>query len=103
MAAVVVAGVAVVLRRDAAERFVSWDYGGAPSFEKQLRHFQLLVGSREGSYSVPLAHVGRIRPFEIAPRFEAVSATSVREQSDWDAVPLVIRSRVKSALTSGER
>ncbi len=88
----------VIGGRDAAERFVSWDYGGAPSFDEQLRHFQLLVGSREGSYAPAPRHAGRIHPFAIAPDYDAVSATAVRERREWGAVPAAIRDSVRKAL-----
>ena len=91
----------VIGGRDAAERFVSWDYGGAPSFDEQLRHFRLLVGSRGGAYVPATRHAGRIHPFEISPDYDAVSATAVREQGRWSAVPPVIRGAVRRALAGG--
>ncbi len=91
----------VISGRDAAERFVSWDYGDAPSFDEQLRHFQLLVGAREGIYAVAPQHAGRIHPFEISADYDAVSATAVRERSEWSVVPDVIRDSVRKALVGG--
>ena len=91
----------VIGGRDAAERFASWDYGGAPSFDEQLRHFRLLVGSRRGAYVPAPRHAGRIHPFEIPPDYDAVSATAVREQGRWSAVPRVIRGAVRQALAGG--
>ncbi len=88
----------VIGGRDAAERFVSWDYGGAPSFDEQLRHFQLLVGSRAGTYAPAPRHAGRIHPFEIAAHYDAVSATAVRERREWSAVPRVIRGSVRQTF-----
>ena len=91
----------VIGGRDAAERFISWDYAGAPLFDEQLRHFQLLVGSRAGTYAPAPRHAGRIHPFEIAAHYDAVSATAVRERRAWSAVPRVIRDSVRRALAGG--
>lgn len=92
----------VIAGRDAAERFVDWDYGDGPRFSKQLRHFQLLVASREGNYDVPGKHVGRILPFAIDIRFDRASSSAVRRAvrsgEQWDhIVPTTIRGAVREA------
>ncbi len=93
----------VISGRDAAERFVSWDYGDAPSFDEQLRHFQLLVGSREGVYRVAPQHAERIHPFEISNEYDRVSASAVRDQLDLKTVPEAIRHSVAKAFAGCRR
>lgn len=89
----------VISGRDAAERFVGWDYGDAPSFEEQLPHFHLLVGGRDGAYEVADEHRGRIHPFDLPGRFADVSATNVREDGNWNVVPASIRKQVRAAMS----
>ncbi len=69
----------VIAGRDAAERYVSWDYGEGEPFSLQLRRFELLVGSRRGQYRPPAELVGRVRPFLMQDRHGATSSTGVRE------------------------
>lgn len=69
----------VLCGRDAAERFVRWDYGELPSFSEQLREFQMLVASREGDYSVPLEYAGRIHCLEMPVGYDDDSSSAVRE------------------------
>jgi len=91
----------VISGRDAAERFAAWDYGDAASFDEQLRHFQLLVGSRNGAYRVEPRHSRRIHSFAISTEYNRVSATAVRDQLDLKTVPEAIRDSVKKAFVGG--
>lgn len=52
----------VIAGRDAAERYVTWDYGDMEPFSEQIKHYKLLVGSRRGPYVVRPDHAGRILP-----------------------------------------
>ena len=64
--------------RDAAERFVNWDYGRPGAFLEQLREFELLVAPRGGTYEPPAEMRGRI---DMLPEFtgqDEVSGTEVR-------------------------
>ena len=68
----------VACGRDAAVRYITWDYGSGATIQQMLREFKLLVAPREGSYSVPpgLAHAIRT----LAPiHFDECAATRVRE------------------------
>jgi nicotinate-nucleotide adenylyltransferase len=66
--------------RDAAERIVTWDYGQPGALPAMLRGFELLVASREGSYSPPPEIRQAIHPLELPGEYDAVSATGVRER-----------------------
>ena len=68
----------LICGRDAAERIVDWDYGDGPDFAKQLRQFQMLVGSRGEGYHIPARYQGRIHCVELPPGLSEVSATEVR-------------------------
>lgn len=48
----------VVCGRDAAERYLTWNYGSPDAVEQMLKQFRLLVASRHGSFLAPehLAH-----------------------------------------------
>ena len=97
----------VIAGRDAAERYVSWDYGDREPFREQLRRFKLLVGSRGGSYQVPPEHAGRILLFEIAPEHTATSSSTVRRAiahgGDWHRlVPAEIHEGVAAAYAGGD-
>jgi len=65
--------------KDAAERIVHWDYGGGPSFRKQLEEFRLLVASRQGEYQAPCGYEGKIGPIALPPAWDEVSSSTVRE------------------------
>lgn len=66
--------------RDAAERFVSWDYGdGVPSIAEQLREYRLLVCQRNGGYVPPTGLDFGIRLLESAESWDEVSSTQVRQ------------------------
>lgn len=92
----------VLAGKDAAERFASWDYGDGMPYSEQLRHFRLLVASRDGDYRVPAQHAGRILPFGIDARYSEASSSAVREAvrsgAGWHhIVPAAIRDAVATA------
>lgn len=94
----------VLAGRDAAERFASWDYGDGMPFAEQLRHYRLLVASRDGDYDVPAEHAGRILPFSIGARYNEASSRAVREAvrrgDGWDhIVPAAIRDAIGAAYS----
>ena len=68
----------LICGRDAAERIVNWDYGDGPDLAKQLRQFQMLVGSRGEAFRIPAPYQGRIHEVELPPELSEVSATEVR-------------------------
>ena len=72
----------VVCGRDAAERFVGWDYGALPAFSQQLGEFQMLVASREGEYDVAPEYAGRVHLVEMPPGYDEHSSSAVREAMD---------------------
>lgn len=69
-----------VCGRDAAERFVNWEYGRPGAFLEQLREFELLVASRGGDYEPPKEMRDRIHSLPEPPGYGAVSATEVRRR-----------------------
>ena len=73
------ADIHLICGRDAAERIVNWDYGDGPDFAKQLRQFQMLVGSRGAGYHIPARYQGRIHRVELPLWLSEVSATAVRQ------------------------
>ena len=92
----------VIAGKDAAERYAGWDYGDGMLFADQLRHYRLLVASRDGNYRVPAQHAGRILPFGIDARYDAASSSAVRAAvrsgARWDhIVPAAIRNAVGAA------
>ena len=66
--------------RDAAERIVNWDYGAPDAFSNMLREFHLLVAPRDGEYVIPEQHRHAIANLPLAPEYQAMSATDVRER-----------------------
>ena len=97
----------VIAGRDAAERYVNWDYGDREPFGEQLERFKLLVGSRGGGYQVSTEHAGKILPFEIAPEHGATSSSTVRSAiargEAWHhLVPAEIHERVAAAYAGGD-
>jgi nicotinate-nucleotide adenylyltransferase len=65
---------------DAAERVIRWDYGEAGAIERMLEEFSLLVAPRTNGFSPP-EHLGhRVRALDVAPGFEDISSTEVRER-----------------------
>ena len=89
----------LICGRDAAERIVNWDYGDGPDFAKQLRQFQMLVGSRGEGYHIPAHYQGRIHCVELPLWLSEVSATEVRQaviQSEaWEhLVPAAVANEI---------
>ncbi len=89
-------GLAFLCGRDAAERFVSWDYGtaGLP------RGFGLLVAAREGEYNPPPELPARVTRLRGGAESSCISATEVRRRiaagEPWEhLVPKVIHSHVR--------
>ena len=92
----------VIAGRDAAERYVTWDYGDMEPFSEQIKHYKLLVGSRRGTYMVAPEHSGRILPFNISRGYDNISSSrirhAIRSGKDWRyAVPGAIRFLVARA------
>lgn len=92
----------VIAGRDAAERCAGWDYGDGMPFAEQLRHYRLLVASRDGDYRVPARHAGRILPFGIDAGYDVASSSAVRGAvrtgAPWGhIVPAPIRDAVGAA------
>ncbi len=88
-----------VCGRDAAERVVNWDYRREGALEEQLREYQLLVAPRRGLWRPPEHLRHRIHELALAPDYEEVSASEVRERircgEAWEhMVPLPIRQMV---------
>ena len=73
------ADIHLICGRDAAEHIVNWDYGDGPDFAKQLRQFQMLVGSRGEGYHIPARYQERVHCVELPLRLSKVSATAVRQ------------------------
>lgn len=73
-------GLVFLCGRDAAERFVNWDYGRPGAVAEMLAEFELAVADRQGSYVPPPEFAGRIRPLRLAPGLDEVSATEVRRR-----------------------
>ena len=85
--------------RDAALRIANWDYGDGPSFASQLEEFQLLVASRQGTYSPPEEYRGRIHAVELPTSLDQVSSSAVRqaieEGKPWEPfVPEAVASEI---------
>jgi nicotinic acid mononucleotide adenylyltransferase len=70
----------VLVGRDAAERIVHWDYGGAGAFRDQLREFELLVAARHGQYDPPAGLAPWIHALDVAGEFDHISSTEVRRR-----------------------
>ncbi len=92
----------VITGRDAAERCVTWDYGGGQPFSEQIKHYKLLVASRRGAYAVAPELANRILPFKIAAQFDTTSSSGVRQAirsgTPWHhMVPPEIRDAVGTA------
>jgi nicotinate-nucleotide adenylyltransferase len=66
--------------RDAAERFVSWNYMEGQSWLEMLNEFELLVAPREGQYKVPPEMRHAIYPLAVDHEWDDVSSTEVRRR-----------------------
>jgi nicotinate-nucleotide adenylyltransferase len=87
--------------RDAAERVVNWDYGRPDAFAGMVRAFDLLVAARGGAYEPAPNLAEHVRPVEVAPGLEAVSASEIRRRiaqgEPWEHMaPAAIREKVKA-------
>ena len=94
----------VIAGRDAAERWVAWDYGSGEPFAAQLRKFRLAVGSRAGGFQPPRALGGRVHTFEMAAAYGGISSSAAREAirggDPWrHMVPEEIRDEVGEAYS----
>ncbi|MCS6951893.1 MAG: nicotinate-nicotinamide nucleotide adenylyltransferase [Bryobacteraceae bacterium] len=86
--------------RDAAERFLSWDYGRPGAVQKMLEEFELAVADRQGRYAPPPEFAGRIRRLPLDAGLDEVSATEVRRRiaagQPWEhLVPEAVAPLVK--------
>lgn len=86
--------------RDAAERIVSWNYGGSVEFSSMLQKFDILVAGRNGEYTPPPELAWAIQRLELETVFDQVSASEVRDRvargASWEhLVPIPIRPRVR--------
>jgi nicotinate-nucleotide adenylyltransferase len=87
--------------RDAAERFMNWDYGRPDAVRQMLSEFELAVADRQGRYMPPPEFAGRVRALSLQTDLNEVSATEVRRRiaagEPWEhlvpaaVVPLVKR------------
>lgn len=94
------AGIDFLCGRDAAERIVNWDYGTPDAFQDMLQEFGLLVAPRNGDYQVPPEFLGRIATMPLAPEYQAMSATEIRDRirggAEWQhLVPAAIQEDVQ--------
>ena len=71
---------ALVCGRDAADRFVTWDYGDPQAIDRMLEAFQLLVASRPGPYQPPAHLRHRIRALALPDDLGDISASDVRRR-----------------------
>ena len=70
--------VSIVCGRDAAERAIGWDYGGAPAFGEQLREFTLLVAPRLGHIAIPEQMLGNVTLLDLDEQLQSLSSTEAR-------------------------
>jgi len=87
--------------QDAAERFVTWDYGDPQALERMLTEFRLLVARRGAEFKPPAGFEHRVVPLTLEPDWDDVSATTVRDRiasgADWQhLVPEPIVEQVKT-------
>jgi len=92
--------VSVLCGRDAAERFVEWNYGTPEDAASMLTEFSLLVASRGGEYCVPVELAHAVTRLELGGEFDDVSASAVRRQiaagGAWEhLVPEGVRDQVR--------
>ena len=68
----------VVCGRDAAERFLAWNYSDGPDVAEQLREFSLLVAPRGGAIEAQAHLRASIRSLQLDRDWEDVSSTEIR-------------------------
>jgi nicotinate (nicotinamide) nucleotide adenylyltransferase len=66
--------------RDAAERFLNWDYGDPGAVAGMMSSFSLLVASRHGHLACPEQFEAAVRPLPLPKDFGSVSSTEVRRR-----------------------
>jgi len=84
----------VICGRDAAERFVTWDYGESGAAERMLCEFGLLVAARAGGYDPP-AHVAHAVRSLVTDSLDDCSSTRVRSEQAIELVPEEIADMVR--------
>lgn len=84
----------VICGRDAAERFVCWDYGQPGAVEQMLLEFRLLVAARGGCYSAPVHLAHAVHALD-AGDFDDCSSTRVRLERAIGFVPQEIADLVE--------
>jgi nicotinate (nicotinamide) nucleotide adenylyltransferase len=67
-----------VCGRDAAERFLGWDYGKPGVIAEMLEEFDLLVAARQGDVQRPAGLESRIHTLAMPPEYDDLSASSIR-------------------------
>jgi cytidyltransferase-like protein len=65
---------------DAAERVITWDYGEPGAIDRMLEEFSFLVAPRATAFTPPLHFRHRVRSLDVAPGFEDMSSTQVRDR-----------------------
>jgi nicotinate-nucleotide adenylyltransferase len=65
---------------DAAERVFTWDYGEPGAIDRMLEEFSFLVAPRATAFAAPEHLRHRMRSLDVAPGFEDVSSTQVRDR-----------------------
>jgi nicotinate-nucleotide adenylyltransferase len=65
---------------DAAERVITWDYGEPGAIDRMLEEFSFLVAPRAAAFAPPEHLRHRVRSLDVAPGFENVSSTQVRDR-----------------------
>jgi cytidyltransferase-like protein len=84
----------LVCGRDAAERFLTWDYGEQGTVERMLEEFRLLVAPRLGPFEPPPHLVHAIAALETSD-YDECSSTLVRSGCGLNLVPNEIADLVQ--------
>ncbi|MGQ9633489.1 MAG: nicotinate-nicotinamide nucleotide adenylyltransferase [Bryobacteraceae bacterium] len=66
--------------RDAAERFLHWDYGRPGAVKEMLEAFELLVAPRRGPFVPPKELRDRVRTLPLPAEYDPVSASEIRRR-----------------------
>jgi nicotinate-nucleotide adenylyltransferase len=74
------ASIEFICGADAAERVIAWDYGEPGAIDRMLEEFSLLVAPRVNGFIPPAHLTHRVRSLAVAPGFEEISSTQVRER-----------------------
>lgn len=70
----------ILCGRDAAERFLNWDYGRPGAAREMLAAFELLVAPRGGPFVPPEAVRDRARPIRMPAEYDPVCASEIRRR-----------------------